>query len=96
MAGLCSPRSSSRKPMPAGESYSDVIIRPAKADGGAKRISNTHFDQGAPALRICRISNAIPSNRRRCKTFSSKNSPLASAISVSESGGDVRIPKVRA
>ena len=26
MAGLCSPRSSS-EPMPAGESYSDVIIR---------------------------------------------------------------------
>ena len=76
-----------------GESYSDLIIRVARlTESGAKRSKDT-FDQGHPRYGS-RISNVIPSNGGDARP-SLERFALASAISLSESGGEVG-PRVRA
>ena len=76
-----------------GESYSDLIIRVARlTEIGAKRSKDT-FDQRHPRYGS-RISNVIPSNGGDARP-SLERFALASAISLSEIGGEVG-PKVRA
>ena len=73
MAGLCSPRSSSKTHAgPATSVTADVIIPPCEAGGGAKRsLKDTFRSKRHPALRISNFK-CDSLERRRCKTFARK------------------------